>query len=350
MSRSERPAPLHAVPLVPCVLAMSVLLVAVMLLAVGVGSVRIPFADSWRVVTAHLTARESEVDFVTNQILWEFRVPRVLLAALCGAGLAVTGVVLQALVANPLADAYMLGIASGASFGAVLVIALGSAAVGGLGASAAAFLGALAAMLLVFALGQQSGRLAPVRVVLAGIAVAYLFLSATSYVQLRSAPNELAGIMFWLLGSVAGAQWDQLAVVTVVIIGCIGLLVLLGRQLNALTTGEESAGTLGIDVRRLRIGLLVVSSLLTGTLVAVAGGVGFVGLMIPHLVRLTFGIDHRRVLPLAALFGALYLVAVDLLSRTVDSPNEMPLGIFTAAIGAPFLAWLLRRNRGLGVA
>lgn len=349
MSRSERPAPLQAVPLSPCLLVMSLLLITSMLVAVGVGSVSIPFTDSWRVVTAHLIGGAPEVDFVTNQILWDFRVPRVLLAALCGAGLAVVGVVLQALVANPLADAYMLGLSSGASFGAVLVIALGSGVVGGLGASVAAFVGAMVAMLLVFALGQQSGRLAPVRVVLAGIAVAYLFLSATSYVQLRAAPNELAGIVFWLLGSVAGAQWDQLKLVSVVIVGCTGALVLFGRQLNALTTGEESAGTLGVDVRRLRIGLLLVSSLLTGTLVAVAGGVGFVGLLIPHLVRLTFGIDHRRVLPLAALFGALYLVAVDLLSRTVDSPNEMPLGIFTAAVGAPFLAWLLRRNQGLGV-
>lgn len=215
---------------------------------------------------------------------------------------------------------------------------------------AAAFLGAVAAMLLVFALGQHSGRLAPIRVVLAGIAIAYLFIAATSYVRLRSAPNQLVGIVFWLLGSVADAQWDQLEVVTVVIVGCTGALALVGRQLNALVTGEESAGMLGIDVRRLRIVLLVVSALLTGTLVAVARGVGFVGLMIPHLVRLTFGVDHRRVLPLAALLGALYLVVVDLLSRTVNSPNEMPLGIFTAAIGAPFLAWLLRRNRGVGVA
>jgi iron complex transport system permease protein len=151
--------------------------------------------------------------------------------------------------------------------------------------------------------------------------------------------------MFWLLGSVAGAQWDQLGVV----LATTGVLLLYGRRLNALVTGEETATALGVNVRRLRIGLLALASLLTGTLIGVAGGIGFVGLMIPHLVRLAAGVDHRRVLPLSALVGGAYPVLVDLLSRTVDSPNELPVGIFTAAFGAPFFLWLLRHNHTLAV-
>lgn len=153
--------------------------------------------------------------------------------------------------------------------------------------------------------------------------------------------------MFWLLGSVAGARWNQLTLVSIVVVASTVVLLLYGRRLNALVTGDETAVALGIDVRRIRIVLLTLTSLLTGTLIAVAGGIGFVGLMIPHLVRLSVGPDHRRVLPISALIGAIYLVVVDLIARTLDRPNDLPLGIFTAAFGAPFFLWLLRRSRNL---
>jgi iron complex transport system permease protein len=165
---------------------------------------------------------------------------------------------------------------------------------------------------------------------------------------LRATPNELRAVLFWTMGSVTGATWYQLTLVSVVIVASVGVLLLHGRVLNALSTGEEQATALGVDVRTSRIVLLVLASLVTGVLIAAAGGIGFVGLMIPHVVRLAFGIDHRRVLPLSALVGALYLVLVDLLSRGVDPPNELPIGIFTAAFGAPFFLWLLRRNQNLG--
>jgi iron complex transport system permease protein len=301
----------------------------------------------WRIILRHLTGGGTVADPAIDQIDWNFRTPRVVLAALVGAGLAVAGVVLQAVVANPLADPYVLGVSSGASLGAVLVITLTSGALGGLGVSSAAFLGAAAAAALVFLLGQKNGRLAPTRLVLSGVAVGYLFLAATSYLQLRATPTELRTVMFWMLGSVAGAQWDQLPVVTTVVLTTTVALTLFGRRLNALLVGDESATALGVDVHRLRAVLLALSSLVTGTVIAVAGGIGFVGLMIPHLVRLTTGADHRRLLPRAALVGAIYLVVVDLLSRTVDRPNELPLGILTAVFGAPFFLWLLRRNKSL---
>ncbi|MFC8428139.1 FecCD family ABC transporter permease [Streptomyces sp. NPDC057253] len=320
-----------------------------MIVAISIGAVNVPLGDVWSIVLHHVTgAGPVPSDPALDQIVWNFRTPRVVLAALVGAGLAVTGAVLQTVVANPLADPVVLGFSYGATLGAVLVITLGGgAALAGLGVSAAAFLGAIVAGALVFALGQRRGRLAPTRLVLAGVAVGYVLLSATSFVQLQATPNELRTVMFWMLGSVAGAQWDQIPTVTAVVLATTVLLTLLGRHLNTLLAGDESATALGVDVNRLRALLLALSALLTGTVVAVAGGIGFVGLMIPHLVRLTLGADHRRLLPLTALSGAFYLVLVDLLSRTLTRPNELPLGIITAFLGAPFFLWLLRRNKGL---
>ncbi|MET8902554.1 iron ABC transporter permease [Streptomyces sp. NPDC004538] len=320
-----------------------------MIVAVSVGAVNVPLGDVWGIVLHHTTgAGAAPSDPALDQIVWNFRTPRVVLAALVGAGLAVSGAVLQTVVSNPLADPVVLGFSYGATLGAVLVITLGGgAALAGLGVPAAAFLGAVAAGALVFALGRRRGRLAPTRLVLAGVAVGYVFLSATSFVQLRATPTELRTVMFWMLGSVAGAQWDQLPAVTAVVLVTTASLALLGRRLNVLLAGDESAAALGVDVNRLRAVLLVLCALLTGTVIAAAGSIGFVGLMIPHLVRLTLGADHRRLLPLTALLGAVYLALVDLLSRTLNRPNEIPLGILTALLGAPFFLWLLRHNKGL---
>ncbi|MFE0493602.1 FecCD family ABC transporter permease [Streptomyces albidoflavus] len=318
-----------------------------MITAISIGAVTVPVADVWNVVAHHVTGQGATDDPALDQIVWNFRTPRVLLAALAGAGLAVAGAVLQTLVANPLADPTVLGFSYGASFGAVLVITLGGIGIGGVGVAGAAFMGALTTGAVVFALGRRQGRLAPTRLVLAGVAVGYVLLSATSFVQLWATPTELRTVMFWMLGSVAGAQWGQLPVVAAIVLTCTALLGLFGGRLNALLAGDESATALGVDVDRLRAVVLVITALLTGSVIAVAGGIGFVGLMIPHLVRLTLGADHRRLLPLTALLGAVYLVLVDLLSRTLIRPNELPLGILTALLGAPFFIWLLRRNKSL---
>ncbi len=344
---TSRPAPLHGVPLSLSIIVLGALLVVVLLVAAAVGSVSVSVGDSWQVVWGHLTGSRPDVNPAYDQIVWNFRIPRVLLAALCGAGLAVAGVVLQALVSNPLADPFILGVSAGGSVGAVAVMALGAGALGGIGVSGAAFAGAMLAVGLVFMLGQQRGKLNPVRLVLAGVAISYVFTSITSFLQLKTEPNNMRQIMFWLLGSVSGARWDQLQVAGIVVIATTVLLTLYGRQLNALVTGDESATALGIDVKKLRLMLIVLTSLVAGVLIAVAGGIGFVGLMVPHLVRLSFGVDHRKLLPLAALVGAIYLVIVDLLSRTVDPPNELPLNILTALFGAPFFIWLMRRDRSL---
>jgi iron complex transport system permease protein len=325
-------------------LGLSTAVAGAVVLAVALGAVTLPVDEVARILAAHLTGRRFERDLIGDDIVWQFRLPRALLAVVAGAGLSVAGTVLQAVVRNPLADPYVLGLASGASLGAVAVLTLGSAAVAGLSLPSAAFAGAATTLALVLALGQRAGRLAPGRLLLAGVSLGYLFSAVTSYLQLRARPDQLAGVLFWLLGSLAGAHWSQLGVPAACVVLCTAWLTTQGRRLNVLLLGDESATALGVDVTRLRLWLLLVTALLTGTVVAVVGAVGFVGLMIPHLVRMLVGADHRRVLPVAALLGGAYLSLVDTAARTVARPLELPVGILTAVLGVPFLLWLLRRR------
>lgn len=311
----------------------------------SIGTVTLPAGDVWLVVLRHVVGDAGSLDPLQNQIVWDLRLPRVLVAAVVGASLSIVGVGLQALVRNPLADPYMLGITPGASLGAVLVLALGSAAFHGLGVTGAAFGAAVLTMAAVFLIAQRSGRLTDTRLILAGVSVGYLAVAATSFVQLQTSPNQLAGIMFWIMGSLAGAAWSDLRLpVAALALGGVWLLAQ-GRALNAIMIGDDAAAGIGVDVHRFRRRLLVVTSLMTATVVVVAGGIGFVGLMIPHIARLVVGAEHRRVLPTSMLVGATFLVLVDLASRTVDRPNELPVGILTAGIGVPVLLWLLQRAR-----
>ncbi|WP_250213137.1 FecCD family ABC transporter permease [Acrocarpospora catenulata] len=310
--------------------------------AVALGAVDLPAADVWQVIAAHLTNRESGVDAIDDEIIWGSRAPRAVLAIVAGAGLAVAGAVLQAVVRNPLADPYVLGVTSGASLAAVAAITLGGLA--GIGVAGAAFAGACASLALVLLLGRRHGTLTATRLVLAGVALSYLLQGATSFLQLRARPDELSGLLFWLLGSVSGVGWGDLAVPCAVVACGTAWLLARGRRLNALLLGDETALTLGVPVHRFRLELLAVTALLTGAVIAVAGGVGFVGLVVPHAVRLLTGPDHRRTLPLVALTGGLFLLLADLAARTLMPPLELPLGVLTAAIGAPFFLWLLRRE------
>ena len=329
-----------------------VALVGSVLLAVSIGAVHVPIGQVVRIVGHHLFG--STVDptpsAIQDRIIWGLRLPRVLLAALVGGALSVAGAVLQAVVRNPLADPYVLGVAEGASLAAVAVIVLGPKVLGGLGVSGAAFLGALVALGLALVLGQRRGAISPLRLLLAGVALSSTLSAATSYLQLRAEPGELASVVFWLLGSVVGATWSDLGLPALALVLAVAWLVLRGRSMNALLMGDEAAASLGVPVARFRLELLVIASLLTGVSVAVAGAIGFVGLVIPHGCRLLVGADHRRVLPLAVVVGSTFLVVVDLVARTVQAPSELPLGIFTAAIGGPAFIWLLRRSDGVGVA
>ncbi|NYH79923.1 iron complex transport system permease protein [Actinopolyspora biskrensis] len=319
---------------------------------VALGPTGIPFGKT--VALLHEALRGGVVpaeDAGLYYIVWDVRLPRVLLAAVVGAGLSAVGVATQAMVRNALADPFVLGISSGASVGASAVALYGILGALGLYAlSTAAFLGALCATALVYAIARTSNGLAPLRLVLTGTAMSYGF-SAVTTLLIFQAPNGNAAksTMFWLLGSLGGVTWSSLPVATVVVACGLCYLLLSARKLNALAMGDETATTLGVNPARFRRELFVVAAAVTGVLVAVSGAVGFVGLMLPHLARLLVGADHRRVLLLAPLAGAVFLVWTDLLARTVAAPEQLPLGVITAAIGVPcFLLLMHRRGNTLG--
>jgi iron complex transport system permease protein len=325
------------------VIGLTIALVVSLFIAISIGTVTVPLREVWSVIGSHLGWNDPTVTAARDQIIWDFRTSRVLLAAVVGAALSISGACLQVLARNGLADPYVLGVSSGAGLGAVLAITLGSAVTGGLGVSSAAFVMSVLTLLMVFAFAQRAGRIGPTRLVLAGVAVSYLATAITSFVQLYGDPLALRGTMFWILGSFQNARWGDLGIPTLAIVVCSVWLLARGRAMNVMSTGDDTANALGVNVNRLRIELLIITSLLTATAVSVAGGIGFVGLMVPHAARFVVGPDHRRLLPVSALLGAVFMVLVDLLSRVVDRPNELPVGIFTAAIGAPFFLILMRR-------
>ncbi|MYT34022.1 iron ABC transporter permease [Streptomyces sp. MspMP-M5] len=332
----------------PLALLLAVALLAALTAAVSLGATDIAPGHVWSVVLNRLQGAPPRPG-TDELIVWQLRVPRALLAALVGAGLGLVGTATQALVRNPLADPYLLGISNGASLGAVAAIVLGAGAGGalGLGLSAAAFAGALAAFALVWLMARRGGGFSPLRLVLAGVGIGQFLSGFTSYLVLQAGDEQQTrGVLFWLMGSLSGATWGALWLPALAVAA--GLLVLQARAraMNALLMGDETAAGLGVDVTRLRRELFVVTSLLTGTLVAVSGAIAFVGLMVPHLCRLVLGGDHRRLLPLAALTGALLLVVVDVVCRTAMDGQELPVGVVTAMIGAPALLLVLDRRLG----
>ncbi|MGQ0679810.1 MAG: FecCD family ABC transporter permease [Actinomycetota bacterium] len=323
-------------------------LLVIMVLGVGIGAVNIAPSTVIRIVGHHLFGWPSQISWSTPQdsIVWQVRVPRVLLGVVVGAGLAASGVALQAMVRNVLADPYLLGVTSGASTGAAAAILFGAGATFGDNALAvSAFTGALLACLGVFAIARFAGQVTSVRLLLAGVAVGYALYAATSFLIFASdSPEGTRSVLFWLLGSLSLARWaSPLAVVVVVVLLSIATLMAWARRLDALAIGDETARTLGVAPTRARIQMLFLVSLCVGGIVAASGGIGFVGLIIPHFARRLVGGAHRRVLPVAALIGAAFLVAADIFARTALAPRELPIGIITALAGAPFLIILVRR-------
>lgn len=324
-----------------------ILLILSILGAVAIGAVPLPISLVVSIIGHELwpssvTPNWSVAD---SQIVLAFRLPRVLVAAVVGAALAVSGTTLQAMVRNPLADPYIFGISSGASVAAVAVLTLGIGYIG-LSVSIAAFLGALTTMAVVYGFAQHHGQVSPLRLILAGVAVGYFLSAVTSYLVLRASTPGMGATaaLSWLAGSLGGAKWEHLGVPTFVLLLTTGYLYLHAPILNALASGEETALTLGIDIERIRLRLFIATSLLVGTAVAISGAIGFVGMLIPHMIRMVVGASHQRVIPLAALIGASFLVLVDVISRTIVAPQELPVGLVTAACGAPFFLWLMRRH------
>ena len=327
-------------------LALTLLLLA-LLAGVAIGETAISPQVVLQVLANKLWAAGFVLDPIDEGVVWNYRLTRALVAAACGAGLATCGVILQSLLRNPLADPYLLGISAGASTGAVLVALIG---VGGglVSLSAGAFVGAMAAFALVILLARASGSSNGTgQIILAGIAGSHLFNALTAFLITKSASSEQArGIMFWLLGNLSGVRWPSVWLAVPVAI--VGLAVCLWhrRALDAFTFGSDSAASLGIPVRRVQFVLVACAALVTAVMVSIVGSIGFVGLVIPHAVRLLLGTGHSRLLPASALGGALFLIAADVLSRTLIKGQVIPVGVVTALVGAPVFALILigRRN------
>lgn len=329
---------------------LTAVLVVSALAAITIGAADIALDEVRAVVADHLGRfvgldRPSGLTLARDRIVWELRIPRVLGAGVVGAGLAVVGAVMQTLTRNPMADPYLLGVSSGATFGAVLVLVAG-VATGVVALSVGAFLGAMGAFSLVLFIGGHAGRASPSTMVLAGIAVAQAINAAWWLIVFWvNDPHATHDVTFWLAGSLTIVRWPHVGIGAAVLAVCLLLIAASSRSLDALVFGDESAHSLGVDATRLRWLLFVVAAVLTGTLVAMSGAIGFVGLILPHMVRMVVGVGHRRVLPVVALVGAIMLIWVDTAARTLFAPRELPVGIFTAVIGVPVFVVLLRRSK-----
>lgn len=312
----------------------------------GFGSTTIAPGDVADVLAAHIT-HTPPPDATVDAIVWDLRVPRGLLAVIVGAGLAVAGAAMQTLVRNPLADPHLLGVSAGASVGATAVITTGALASAGVWAlSAGALLGALVAAALVFAVATAQGGLTPLRLVLIGTVMASAFSALASFLVFRSPePQAAQAVLFWLLGSFAGAAWDQLLLPALAVGSMTAVLLSASSWLDALAAGDETAASLGVPVAAMRRGLFVILAILVGSIVAVAGAIGFVGLVLPHVARLIVGARHRAVLPVAAVAGAVFMLWVDVAARLVAGAAEIPLSVITGLIGAPVFLFLLGRRQ-----
>ena len=331
-------------------LGLAVLAVAA-IFAASMGSVYVPFGAAVQVVAAGLPGIELSPDVpeAWDTILWKLRLPRVAQAALVGAALAMSGAAYQGLFKNPLADPYLVGVASGAGLGAVVVLLTGIPMyLAGISLlPVAAFAGGTGAVAVAYSIARNSGGTPTTTLILAGVAIAALTGAVSSLLILRSDP-ELRPVLAWLMGSLISSEWKESAIVLAYVVPGMAVLLGFGRMLNVLQLSEDHAAMLGVPVEKVKLLLIGAATLVTAAAVSFSGLIGFVGLVAPHVVRLIWGPDYRFLLPMSAIIGATFLVLADLVARTIVSPGELPVGMVTAFCGAPFFLYLLRRRR-LGV-
>lgn len=309
------------------------------------GPAAVPQATVWAIVAKQL-GLDLGVHWSAGQeaIVWLIRAPRVLLGALVGAGLALVGTALQAVTRNPLADPHLLGTSSGAALGAVLVVLYLGEFIGVFSLPLAAFIGAASSMLLVLGVARRGGSLNSDRLLLAGVAVSFVLMALVNLLLYTGDHHATSSVVFWMLGGLASARWALIGLPALCVLAGLLLLLMLARGLNALMSGEQTAISLGFNTRRLRLQVFICTSLLTGVLVSLSGAIGFVGLMVPHIARRLVGAEHRRLLPVSALLGGLFLLWVDVAARTLIAPEDLPIGIATAALGGLFFIGMLKRS------
>ena len=320
----------------------------VAIVAAGIGAVVISPGTALQILASRLPGIELTQTWPESSetILMNLRLPRIALAGVVGAALAMSGAVYQGMFRNPLADPYLIGAASGAGLGAtvVLVLGLGSAVLGQSLLPLAAFVGATSAVAIAYVMARSSEGLPLANLILAGVAVAAMAGALTTLLLIRSDP-DVRPVLSWLLGGFASARWSHPLLVLVYLAPCAVLFLAYGRVLNVLQVDEEYAQQLGVNVESTKLLLVGAATLATAAAVSFSGLIGFVGLIAPHAVRLMWGVDYRLLVPMSALAGAGFLIAADLVARTVTSPSELPVGVVTASVGAPFFLYLLRRRR-----
>ena len=335
-------------------LLLAVLLVLAFLWALSIGTVKLSFVQIYEGIVNQFTsgmAIETAGQGPVHDIIWLLRLPRLVLAALVGMGLSVCGVIMQAVVKNPLADPYILGISSGASLGATAAILLGiGVALGENFVGIAAFIGAFAMSLGVLFISNLGGRSNSVKLLLAGMALSAVCGAFSSFIVYFANNKEgMQSIAYWMMGSFAGAKWENLMIIAPIVILAVLFLWTQSRMLNLMLLGDESALTLGTDLHIYRQIYLLVSSLIVGFVVYSAGMIGFVGLVVPHVIRMLVGTDHKKLIPVAALTGAIFLVVADGLCRIIIPRTELPIGILISIIGAPcFVYLMIKKTYGFG--
>ena len=342
---------------VPICIGTSVILLIILLLSIGfavtMGSVDISIKEVYEVILYKLfNIGDSSIGIgAVSDVVWLIRMPRIVLAIAVGAGLSVVGIIMQAIVKNPLADPYILGVSSGASLGATLAVVLGIGSVFGSNSlGIMGFIGAFGVSILVLMTSNIGGRSNSIKLLLAGMALSSVCSSFSSFlVYISDDSQKLKTITFWLMGSLAGAKWNEIAFILPIIILEVIFFTTQYRILNLMLLGDEVSITLGTDLHKFRIIYLLITSLMIGLLVYVSGMIGFIGLIIPHIVRIIFGTDHKKIIPIAALLGAIILIWADVISRILIKGTEIPIGIVISIIGAPLFVWLMiKKNYGFG--
>lgn len=323
---------------------LSAILVLIILLSVTIGSVKVKPYRSIGVIFYYLFGIHEKGVETESTIVLSLRFPRVTMAGIVGAGLSISGATFQALLRNPLADPYILGVSSGAALGAIIAIILGLGTLS-FGLPLASFIGALCAIGVVFYFGKQDGKIHPNTLLLAGVVISSFLSSVIMFFLSITQKEELHTIIFWLMGDFSFSTPKAIQVILPYILFGFFFLYIKARELNLILTGEEGAVQMGVDVERLKLISYLLASLITAASVSVCGLIGFVGLIVPHSVRIVFGPDHRLLLPACALIGASFLIVSDTIARTLLAPVELPVGVITAAFGGPFFVYLLRRRK-----
>jgi iron complex transport system permease protein len=337
---------LQGMPVWASAACLSVALGLVGVAALAIGSVDVPIERTIAILL-HQLHLSDEVSWTPMQatIILQVRLPRVLMAALVGGGLAMSGAVMQGIFQNPMADPGLLGVSSGAALGAVLALTLGLAVQHYLMLPGIAFLGGLVAAGLVYGMATSGGKTPVATLLLSGVALSSFSAALTSFILTRSRDSMIREILFWLMGGLEASTWDHVRLTTPVVLLGVALILFFSRDLDILLCGDQRALTLGVDAQWCRLSLLTLATAVTAVLVSFSGTVGFVGLIVPHMLRLLVGPQHHRLLPASFLGGALFLIVADLVARVLVRPQEVRLGIITAFVGVPFFLYLLRTNR-----